>query len=346
MAIPVVTFILGGWLIGVLADVFLQGVVVSQLAHYFSLYRKDKWQLKGFVLGLALLTTLKSVQSIGLLWNQSIVYALDLDRAAGLFSEQWYAQINVSTVALIAFYVQVFFLQRLYSVSGKIWPTAAIFTLFVFGLISGFICTVYSFQNKSVTLQKWLAVHLSTVLIGDLLLCGSTVYFLLQHSRKVLPQTVGMLNAIIRLTFQSAAPAALCALINLIVTQIGNGDLTPSASKFVAIACNEALPKLFAISALWTLNSRKRIQVHTSGTESTSDHTSAKRTARRTWWNGAFSDGNSANQCDSNSELMFRHFNRLTSLMNLTWSQGKGPQDFTSSSTTPFEDKEGVRFAE
>ncbi|KAJ7795591.1 hypothetical protein B0H14DRAFT_3888171 [Mycena olivaceomarginata] len=46
--------------------------------------------------------------------------------------------------------------------------------------------------------------------------------FLLKRSKQVLPQTAGMLGAVVKLTFQSAAPAALCALINLVCSQAGN----------------------------------------------------------------------------------------------------------------------------
>jgi hypothetical protein len=44
---------------------------------------------------------------------------------------------------------------------------------------------------------------------GDLILSLTTAYFLIKTKQGVLPQTVGLISALVRLTFQTAAPAAL-----------------------------------------------------------------------------------------------------------------------------------------
>jgi hypothetical protein len=44
---------------------------------------------------------------------------------------------------------------------------------------------------------------------GDLILSLTTAYFLIKSKQGVLPQTVGLISALVRLTFQTAAPAAL-----------------------------------------------------------------------------------------------------------------------------------------
>ncbi|KAJ7309243.1 hypothetical protein DFH08DRAFT_823662 [Mycena albidolilacea] len=44
------------------ADLFLQGVLCSQFAHYTDVNDNDSWLMKLFVAGLAMLTTLKTVQ--------------------------------------------------------------------------------------------------------------------------------------------------------------------------------------------------------------------------------------------------------------------------------------------
>jgi hypothetical protein len=41
----------------------------------------------------------------------------------------------------------------------------------------------------------------------------TTAYFLLKTKKNVLPQTVGLISALVRLTFQTAAPAALWYVI-------------------------------------------------------------------------------------------------------------------------------------
>ncbi|KAJ7290552.1 hypothetical protein C8J57DRAFT_1611525 [Mycena rebaudengoi] len=220
--LPVVTFILGGWDVGVYADLILQGAIFAQVAHYATLYKEDATYLKLFVGGLLLLTTLKSAHSIALVWLQNVEYFMDLEQAAGIFLENWIGKINLPLVALIAFYVQAFFCHRLW--------------------------TGFAFADPSTSnTRTWLGVHLGSVLAGDLILCGSTIYFLL-----------------------SAAPAALVALVNLVCSQVG----VVSASNgwiMCAIIANTALPKIYAISAMWTLNSRKGIRLqYLSGERSSS----------------------------------------------------------------------------
>ncbi|KAJ7113223.1 hypothetical protein C8R44DRAFT_882229 [Mycena epipterygia] len=78
---------------------------------------------------------------------------------------------------------------------------------------------------------------------GDIILSLATAYFLLKSKENVLPATVGMINALIRLTFQTAAPAALCAMFNPIFSQINMGS-----PGLVSATFNMALPKLYAMS--------------------------------------------------------------------------------------------------
>jgi hypothetical protein len=101
------------------------------------------------------------------------------------------------------------------------------------------------------------------------------------HSKHASPETAGKLNSITKLTFQvhisnplprfptsrssqSAAPAAVCALISLVDT-VAWDQKTINAYVILGMIANNVLPKLYAISAMWTLNSRRRIrQTHSS----------------------------------------------------------------------------------
>jgi hypothetical protein len=46
-------------------------------------------------------------------------------------------------------------------------------------------------------------------LAADVLLSCTTAFFLIKSKKNVLPQTVGLISALVRLTFQTAAPAAV-----------------------------------------------------------------------------------------------------------------------------------------
>ncbi|KAJ7444481.1 hypothetical protein FB451DRAFT_76010 [Mycena latifolia] len=256
--LPVVAFVLGGWDLGVAGDLVLQGVIFAQFAHYTTLYKHDILLLRVFVWGLLLLTTLKSAQDVAIIWSQNVQHFMEVEVAVGLFDTTWFFQLNVSFVAVIAFYVQMFFCHRLWVISRNIYMVVLITALFVFALLAAFVTSGFTFVNNHLQFENWIAVHLSTVFAGDVILCLSTTYFLLQHSQDVLPQTAGMLNALLKLTIQSAAPAAICAFLNLIASQIPN-NTGFNGWTMLAIMMNSWLPKLYAFSALWTLNSRTGI---------------------------------------------------------------------------------------
>ncbi|KAJ7793880.1 hypothetical protein B0H14DRAFT_2256857, partial [Mycena olivaceomarginata] len=237
-------------------DLVLQGVIFAQFAHYTTLYKHDILFLRVFVWGLVLLTTLKSAQGLAVIWSQNVQHFMDLEAAVDLFQTTWFFQLNVSFVAVIAFYVQMFFCHRLWVISKNAYMVVLTMVLFVFGLLAAFVS--HELASEILIL---VAVHLITVFAGDIVLCLSTTYFLLvtTHSQDLLPQTAGVLNALLKLTIQSAAPAAICAFFNLIASQIPPSTRSISAWTMLAIMMNSWLPKLYAFSAMWTLNSRKGI---------------------------------------------------------------------------------------
>ncbi|KAJ7122109.1 hypothetical protein C8R44DRAFT_852889 [Mycena epipterygia] len=255
---PAITYFLGGWDLGICADLILQGVIFAQIAHYVTLYNKDIPPLRPFVGVLLIITTLKSAQGLVILWIQNVQYFMDVEAALSMFTTSWTTEANLALIAIIAFYIQLFFCHRLWAISRNLYIVALIITLFVFALIAAIVSCVFTFagESKNVT---WISIHLGTVFTGDVLLCGSTIYFLLYHSKDASPLTAGILNALTKLTFQSAAPAVVCALINLVGTVAWNGT-TPNAYVMLALIANNALPKLYAISAMWTLNSRKEVR--------------------------------------------------------------------------------------
>ncbi|KAF7315769.1 hypothetical protein MIND_00092900 [Mycena indigotica] len=298
MPLPVVTYVLAGWDLGICADLLLQGVVIAQVAHYFTLYHSDVPALRIFVLGLLFLTILKSMQMIGIMWVQNVEYFMNPGAAAAMFTKHWLKQINLGIClffarfsdsnsrfasgfgGLITFYVQVFLCQRLWALSKNIYIVILLMSVFIFSLLAAFVATGFTFSDQPQRIN-WISIHLGVVFGGDLLLCSSTAYFLMKHSKQVLPQTAGMLNAILKLTIQSALPGALCAMINLITSQTGDKSNPSNPSTLISIISTDMLPKLYALSAMWTLNSRRSIQLSRSTGQNTSS-TEGQSGGRRT----------------------------------------------------------------
>ncbi|KAJ7247007.1 hypothetical protein C8J57DRAFT_1674490 [Mycena rebaudengoi] len=256
-----VSFFLGPWLIGACLDFVLQGVLFCQFVNYYTLYRDDKWSLKCIVAVLLIATVLRSIQSFAVIWVNFIPHFGDVQSAILLNYTTWYQLGTPLTVAMISFYVQCYFCFRLYAISKKIWIAGPIALLLLFAFLAMAIATYFISQGAAQEITMWFAVRLSSVFAGDLILSLTTAYFLIKSKKGVLPQTVGLISALVRLTFQTATPAALCAMFNLVFSQY-----KPGGPGRISTAFNMALPKLYAISMMWTLNARCTIRMaHRSG---------------------------------------------------------------------------------
>ncbi|KAJ7142632.1 hypothetical protein C8R44DRAFT_602882 [Mycena epipterygia] len=249
-----VNLLLGPWLVGCCLDLLFQGTLLVQFMNYFSWYQDDKGALKAVVGGLFLLTTLKSIQSFVILWIQFIVFFGDVEGAIKLDFTTWWQSGNPLMVAVIGLYVHSYFCYRLYIISGTAYVVAPVAIIFLFAFLSVIIATYYIVANDDTAIGNWCASHLSSVFAGDLILSATTAFFLIR-SAGVHPQTIGLMEALIRLTFQTAAPAALCAMFNLIFSLLYTAD-----QALISTAFNMPLPKLYAMSMMWTLNARRRIR--------------------------------------------------------------------------------------
>ncbi|KAF8193591.1 hypothetical protein K438DRAFT_2017698 [Mycena galopus ATCC 62051] len=251
---------IGGWDLAIWSALFLQGVLYAQFAHYLTLKKRDSIWLKFFVVGLALMTTLKGVQALALMWIQNVILYGNLQAASDMFHNYWAAKIIRILEATIAFYVQMFFCRRLWILCRNPYIVISCIALFTLGLVSAVVATFFIFTNSDgTTFTGWVTTHLGIALSGDLLLTGSTVFWLLRHGETVLSggPTETILNSLIRVTVQSAAPAALCASITFVVT-IQYDSWTP-ASVMIDCIMTMVLPQLYAWSAMWALNSRDGI---------------------------------------------------------------------------------------
>ncbi|KAH8804218.1 hypothetical protein DL96DRAFT_1766258 [Flagelloscypha sp. PMI_526] len=252
-------FVLGPWVIGAFADCLLQGLLLGQFTNYFRLYRDDRPFLKAIVAGLVILTCLKTIQSCAIVWVQNILLFNDQPGAINLYSTTWWESGNPLMVAFIGLYVQAYFLYRLRSLS-KSWIVVIPITLIlVFAFLAMVVATVAIFKarvNEIVSLPLWYTVaQVLSDIAGDLLMTMAMIYHLLLVRKTVIPQTAGLLSALIRLILLSAAPAAVCAMINLLLSQLFDGTKNLMSSAFT-----QALSKLYAVSMMYMLNSRRSLR--------------------------------------------------------------------------------------
>ncbi|KAJ7261739.1 hypothetical protein B0H12DRAFT_1231393 [Mycena haematopus] len=275
--------VLGGWDLAICLTLFLQGVLCSQFATYMDSKRRDSVRMKLFVAGLALLTTLKTIQALAIMWIQNVTLFEDLEAASTMWKTDWLTKALILE-ATVAFYVQMFFCHRLWAsaISRNVYIVVVCITVFSLGLISGVVATVFILAVKKEGLTSpshWFATHLGVVVCGDFILTGSVVFWLLRHNGSVLSRgpTANILSSLVRLTLQasrfasrrhyyllmigrqSAAPVALCALVNFVVIMLKSRQPSSTVLLMIDFITNNMLPQLYAWSAMWTLNSREDI---------------------------------------------------------------------------------------
>ncbi|KAJ7611930.1 hypothetical protein DFH06DRAFT_1485079 [Mycena polygramma] len=248
------------WDLAVCLAVFLQGVLCTQLIRYTSCCNGDSVLIKLFVAGLALATWLKAIQSVFMLWLQNITMYTNED-APSIWVTNW---CSVMASAAIGFYVQMFFCYRLWAIGRSLYLVLTTVTLFVVALSAAGMATYLKWTlNYKPSSLDWYAGYLGAGMCGDLCLTGGIVFSLLHHRQVVLPrgQTAKMLDALLRLSIQSAAPAAMAAALNLaacIQLNISGNWFGPQI--IVGQTSNTMLPLMYAIAAMWKLNSRAEIR--------------------------------------------------------------------------------------
>ncbi|KAJ6489916.1 hypothetical protein C8R45DRAFT_868062, partial [Mycena sanguinolenta] len=251
-------------------DIFLQGILLTQFVHYFTTYPDDKLAFRVYVGILVLISILKTIHSFAVVWIQSIVWFSDLEGAILLNYTTWWQSGTPLMTAICGFYVQLYFCYRLWVISKKLHVVIPLATLFLFGFLSMVVGTYYITVTNLPQISHWFAAHLGSVFAADVLMTSCTAYFLISSKSNVLPQTVGLINSLVRLTFQTAAPAAIwqvhCPLISThAMFNLAFSQLPGSKYGIISTAFNEMIPKLYAISMMYTLNARRTMRASSRG---------------------------------------------------------------------------------
>ncbi|KAJ6478218.1 hypothetical protein C8R45DRAFT_1101607 [Mycena sanguinolenta] len=274
------SYVLGGWDLAICFALFFQGVLCAQFAHYTSSSKRDSISLKIFVAGLALLAAVRCCQCLAIMWMQNVTLFGDVEAGSTFWTHHWIPRTNVMLEATGAVYVQIFFCRRLWAsvlcialseqhsfnmqaISRNAYIVIACLIFFALGLITAVVGTFFLYANKITATAGCIALHLGIVLCGDLLLTGSTVFYLLRHyDASILSRSPFAIKMkfLVRLTIQSAAPAAICTFANFVADlKLYVTEISDPQSLMVAFILILILPQLYTWSAMWTLNSREDI---------------------------------------------------------------------------------------
>ncbi|KAF7364095.1 hypothetical protein MSAN_01068500 [Mycena sanguinolenta] len=276
------SYVLAGWDLAICIALFFQGVLCAQFAHYINLSKRDTIGLKFLVAGLALMTAVRCCECLATMWLQNVTLFVNVEAALQLW-RHWVPDADIMLEATGAVYVQIFFCRRLWAsilcialsaqhssniqaISRNAYIVIICLIFFALGFVSSAIATWFVFAGAITTTAAWVSLHFGIALCADFLLTGSTVFYLLRHyNASVLSRSPFAIRMkfLVRLTIQSAAPAAICTLANFVADMrlylTDSQDPQYPQSFMVGRISILILPQLYAWSAMWTLNSREDI---------------------------------------------------------------------------------------
>ncbi|PVF94917.1 hypothetical protein CPB86DRAFT_788596 [Serendipita vermifera] len=266
------------WLMGTLADLFLQGVLAAQTTTYFTLHEErslsslKRPNLSWLVIFVGILCVLKSVQNIVDVWQLLVVNYCNPDTASTVIVTNWIFSTASLSTAVIAIVVQSFFVYR-YWMLTKRWYICITIIIGMILSITAACLVVVSLEvpkpsstgprpvsstgpplpSGPLSPQRWATIHFISAVIVDTIITGATAWHL--HSQKALVArlTSEMISRLIRMVWQSALPPTLCVIANAILVRIH-----PLHNTHMAV--NMVLPKLYAISLMYTLNVRNELR--------------------------------------------------------------------------------------
>ncbi|KAJ7725683.1 hypothetical protein B0H16DRAFT_1471709 [Mycena metata] len=237
------------------ADLFLQGVLCAQFAHYTNVNQRDSMWMKLFVVGLVLLATLKTIQVLAMISVQNVVLFESPGATTSSGSRVWLSQMNLILEAGIAFYVQLFFCHRLWTISHNVYIMVVAISLFISALVTASVAAYFATTSRRIA-GHLILTHLGLAMGGDLLQTGSIVFYLL-YSLHLRSHSA---------TLSHCAPSWASSIHARLTTPVVNTGKYPFISKILSSAYhrNASPPhqghSLYAIAAMWTLNSRDEIR--------------------------------------------------------------------------------------
>jgi len=239
---------LGPMLIGTVFNIVLYGIMITQVYLYFSTYKKDRKWLKCLVFFLFLADTVNAVFDLVYIYDALIV---NFNNAEYLAKATWVFGTDPAMTGIISCCVQLFFSWRVKVVTGNIWAVLLIASCAIVNMLSsvgtsiavGIIPVFTEFVRFKVIVIMWLV----SSAVADVCITISLTYHL-QQNKTGFAATDDVVNRIIRLTVQTGAVTAICAIVDLIFFLV---DTTG-----IHLIFNVPLSKLYTNSLMSSLNAR------------------------------------------------------------------------------------------
>ncbi|KAF9491449.1 hypothetical protein BDN71DRAFT_1452894 [Pleurotus eryngii] len=236
-------------LIGLFLNIWLYGIMTTQVYLYYMEYPKDKWWIKSLVAILLLADTLNALFLCIYVYKSLIT---NFNNPEFLADPDWIFATDPALTGIIAAIVQLFFSWRIKVLTSNNGIFVVVVVCALVGLAGALFTAVE--VTKSVSFEefrrfKWaVIVWLCSEAFGDLVITGTLVTFLRNH-KTGFPSSDKLVDRIIRMTMQTGLTTSVCAILDIIFfLRYPNG---------LHLIFNFALSKLYTNSLMSTLNSRK-----------------------------------------------------------------------------------------
>ncbi|KAJ3565254.1 hypothetical protein NP233_g7744 [Leucocoprinus birnbaumii] len=230
----------GPMLLGVVFNVLLYGIMITQIYLYYTTYKRDRAWMKLLVLAVFVADTINTLFDIWYLYESVITH---FDDPAFLVKANWRFATDPATTGVIELMVQLFFCWRIWALTKNIFMIAAVGLLSIGGGICALLTTYEITQiPEFVRFQEFKSV----VIIW--LVCASTADILITSILVWYLSSDLMVDRIIRVTMQTGLLTSLLATLDLIVYLANPTGLH--------LMLNFPLCKLYSNSLISSLNSR------------------------------------------------------------------------------------------
>ncbi|TCD70890.1 hypothetical protein EIP91_001198 [Steccherinum ochraceum] len=234
--------------IGVVFNIVLYGIMITQTFLYYTVYKRDRLWMKLFVAVLFVCDTLNSVFDLAFLYIPLVTKYGDVHE---LTYATWVFATDPAMTAIIALLVQMFFAWRVYVLTNSVTAVTFIVACSIgqwcggmgTAIAVGMVPEFTHFQSFKAIVIVWLTCSA----VADTAITIALVWHLRRHKTGFSP-TDDAVNRIIRLTVQTGLVTALCAIVDLILFLA-----SPSGLHLIF---NLPLSKLYTNSLMSSLNSR------------------------------------------------------------------------------------------
>ncbi|KDN47920.1 hypothetical protein RSAG8_03340, partial [Rhizoctonia solani AG-8 WAC10335] len=259
----------GPYVTGIMMQQLFLGVFCVQVYDYWRMFSTDTPFNRGVVASLTITTVLQGTMDFINIYRNSVTYYGNFNK----FDEQdWSLFWEIGVTATVGTIAQVFFLERCYSATkNKIVLVVIGATIAVslgFGIASSVefqrIVHLSAVPTIPIPIVGWLT--LTAVL--DVLISVVLIWTLLRV-RTPFRKTEAVITKIIRVTAETSSLTASIAVINLVLYQALPGQAYHLLPQLI-------MGKMYAISVMVTLSSRKDLQEIMSSPPTTSFYESTR----------------------------------------------------------------------